>query len=60
MKNFEIHCVIYDKINPINDAEDVSEIILFTIIQSDDRYSAEQALNQLFSIKEIFSIQEIL
>ena len=60
MKNFEIHCVIYDKINPLNDTEAVSEIVLFTTIQSEDQYSAEQKLNELFSVKEILSIQEIL
>lgn len=60
MKNFEIHCVIYDKLNPSNNLEDVSEIVLFTVIQSEDQYSAEQKLNQLFSVKEILSIQEII
>lgn len=60
MKNFEIHCFIYDKLDPLDDTESVSEINLITMVQSEDPYSAEQKLNQLFSVKEILSIQEIL
>lgn len=60
MKTFEIHCFIYDKLDPLDDTESVSEINLITMVQSEDAYSAEQKLNQLFSVKEILSIQEII
>lgn len=60
MKNFEIHCVIYDKLNPSNELDEVVSIELFTIVTAADPDSAVSILNNLYKIKEILSIQEII
>jgi hypothetical protein len=61
MKNYEINCVIYDKIDPgtIND-NPVVEISLFTTLQAESLESAIDTLQLLYNIKEIIDIQEII
>lgn len=60
MKTFEIHCIIYDKLNPSNELDEVVSIELFTTLIAAEQDSAISMLNSLYKVQEILSIQEIL
>ena len=60
MRVFEINCVIYDKTDPSNEIEDIVGINLHTVIEADDEASAIDQINNLYRLKEIISILEIL
>lgn len=60
MKTFEIHCIIYDKLDPSNESNQVVSIELFTTILAINYQEAIQTLENLYKIQEILSIQEIL
>ena len=60
MRVFEINCVIYDKIDPSNEMEDIVNINLHTNIEAEDESSAIDQINNLYRLKEIISILEIL
>ena len=60
MRVFEISCIIYDKKDPSNEIEDVVDINLHTVIEANDEASAIDQINNLYRVKEIISILEIL
>jgi hypothetical protein len=60
MKVFEINCIIYDKMDPSNEIEDILDINLHTIIEAEDEASAINQINNLYRLKEIISILETL
>jgi hypothetical protein len=60
MRVFEINCIIYDKMDPSNEIEDIVDINLHTIIEAEDEVSAIDQINNLYRLKEIISILEIL
>ena len=60
MRVFEINCIIYDKTDPSNEIEDVVDINLHTSIEAEDESSAIDQINNLYRLKEIISILEIL
>ena len=60
MRVFEINCVIYDKTDPSNEIEDIVDINLHTNIEAEDESSAIDQINNLYRLKEIISISEIL
>jgi hypothetical protein len=60
MKNFEVHAIIYDKLNPSLEDTEVVEIELHTVIISESLESAFETISLLYKIKEIINIQEIL
>lgn len=60
MKNFEVHVIIYDKLNPSLENTEVIEIELRTVIISESLESAIDVIQLLYNIKEIINIQEIL
>lgn len=60
MRVFEINCIIYDKTDPSNEIEDVVDINLHTSIEAEDESSAIDQINNLYRLKEIISISEIL
>ena len=60
MRVFEINCVIYDKTDPSNEIEDIVDINLHTNIEAEDESSAIDQINNLYRLKEIISILEIL
>lgn len=60
MRVFEINCIIYDKTDPSNEIEDVVDINLHTSIEAEDESSAIGQINNLYRLKEIISISEIL
>jgi hypothetical protein len=60
MRVFEINCIIYDKMDPSNEIEDIVDINLHTIVEAEDEASAIDQINNLYRLKEIISILEIL
>lgn len=60
MRVFEINCIIYDKTDPSNEIEDVVDINLHTSIEAEDESSAIDQINNLYRLKEIISILEML
>ena len=60
MKNFEISCIIYDKLTPSNELDEIVELSLVTSIVSESQELALEILQSSFHIKEIISILEIL
>ncbi len=60
MKNFEVHAIIYDKLNPSLENTEVVEIELRTAIVAESLESAINTLQLLYNIKEIINIQEII
>jgi len=60
MKNFEIHCIIHDKLDPSNESNQVVSIELFTTILAINYQEAIQTLENLYKIQEIILVQEIL
>jgi hypothetical protein len=60
MRVFEINCIIYDKIDPYNEIENILDINLRTTMEAEDEISATEQINNLYRIKEIISILEIL
>lgn len=60
MKTFEIHCVIYDKLDPSNETDQVTSMELFTAVMATDQDSAISILNSLYKIQNILLIQEII
>ena len=60
MRVFEINCIIYDKMDPSNEIEDILDINLHTIIEAEDEASAINQINNLYRLKEIISILETL
>jgi hypothetical protein len=60
MRVFEINCIIYDKMDPSNEIEDIVDINLHTIIEAEDEASAIDQINNLYRLKEIISILETL
>ena len=60
MKTFEVHAIIYDKLNPSLENTEVVEIELHTVIISESLESALDTMPFLYKIKEIIDIQEII
>ena len=60
MKTFEIMCIIFDKQDPSNENDQIAEIILNTIIHAESIDLVPDMIHQLYRVKEIISIQEIL
>ena len=60
MRVFEINCIIYDKTDPSNEIEDIVDMNLHTVIEAEDESSAIDQINNLYRLKEIISILEIL
>jgi|LakMenEpi03Aug12_release.lakeMendotaPanAssembly.Ray.scaffolds.fasta_scaffold874562_2 hypothetical protein len=60
MKTFEISCIIYDKLTPSNELDEIVELSLVTSIASESQESALEILQNSFHVKEIISILEIL
>jgi hypothetical protein len=60
MRVFEINCIIYDKMDPSNEIEDIVNINLHTVIEAEDEASAIDQINNLYRLKEIISILETL
>jgi hypothetical protein len=60
MRVFEINCIIYDKMDPSNEIEDIVDINLHTIVEAEDEASTINQINSLYRIKEIISILETL
>ena len=60
MKNFEVHAIIYDKLNPSLENTEVVEIELRTAIVAESLESTIDTLQLLYSIKKIINIQEII
>lgn len=59
MKNYIIHCIILDKLNP--ESEDpVQSIELYTNIEAVDEQSAINSLNNTYNIQKLIYIEEIL
>jgi len=60
MKNYEIHCVIFDKKNPSDNDDIVEELELFTKIVANDEEDILDIIHKNFNIKQILDIRELL
>lgn len=57
--NYEINCIIIDKLNPYENSEDPIELSLITSISAESEEDAVQKINSYYYVKEIIGVVQI-